>query len=140
METANHGPWDGITRRGGRKVAIIGAGNVGRRTDACCRGSIHAGGFRCRDTVHRYTATDRRAPVAHLLGKSPHFRPQHGVGTKRRKAGLVLLDHPGVLHRHLPATEVDQAGVAGDVIIEEGRAHHGPGPNACGWRTAPDPG
>ncbi|MBU6289429.1 MAG: L-lactate dehydrogenase [Chloroflexi bacterium] len=32
METANHGPWDGITRRGGRKVAIIGAGNVGATT------------------------------------------------------------------------------------------------------------
>ena len=32
METASHGPWDGITRRGGRKVAIIGAGNVGATT------------------------------------------------------------------------------------------------------------
>ena len=32
MEPANHGPWDGITRRGGRKVAIIGAGNVGATT------------------------------------------------------------------------------------------------------------
>ena len=32
MDTANLGPWDGLIRRGGRKVAIIGAGNVGSTT------------------------------------------------------------------------------------------------------------
>ena len=49
----------------------------------------------------------------------------HVEDARRAAYREVLLDHAGVLHRHLPAGEVDQASAGRAMGLEQGRAPRG---------------
>ena len=69
-------------------------------------------------------ALDRLGGAGALQHHLAHVRHVEGAGALADR--LVLLDDSGVLHRHLPAGEGDDAGTEGTVGLEErGALQHG---------------